>query len=118
MIYNNQFIGRRNATNILKAFGQDTGNCPPIEDLLQKAEGSRGGHVIGHTDSGKPIYSNFEHPSHDKFTGGEHFHAVLAHEKKWREAKRNKNEEKMKQHSAERNKHLTASAKKSDEEDD
>lgn len=79
MIYNNQFIGRRNAANILKAFGQNTGNCPSVEYLLQKAEGSRGGKVIGHTKSGKPIYDTFGHEGHKHFTLTEHKEAVSAH---------------------------------------
>ena len=32
-------------------------------DTLQKAEGSRGGHVIGHTSTGKPVYAP-THPTH------------------------------------------------------
>jgi len=36
-----------------------------IDELnqLQKAEGTRGGHIIGHTKSGKAIYDSFSHPN-------------------------------------------------------
>jgi len=37
-----------------------------------KGEGSRGGKVIGHTKSGKPIYDKFSHPSHSSFTQADH----------------------------------------------
>lgn len=45
------------------------------EDTLEKGvtgEGSRGGHIIGHTKSGKPIYQNFNHPEHKSFTSQDH----------------------------------------------
>lgn len=42
--------------------------------------GSRGGHVIGKTSTGKPIYANFNHPSHAGFTPREHYEAGNAHE--------------------------------------
>ena len=32
-------------------------DADPDEDTMQKAEGDRGGHVIGHTSTGKPIYA-------------------------------------------------------------
>lgn len=41
-------------------------------DSLVKAEGSRGGKIIGHTTSGKPIYDSVNHPDHKKFTGADH----------------------------------------------
>lgn len=51
-----------------------------IDEHLEKAgEGSRGGHVIGHTKSGKPIYSHYSHPSHKTFTNDEHIEAANAH---------------------------------------
>jgi len=50
-------------------------------DILKaaKGEGSRGGHVIGHTKSGKPIYARFDHPAHARFARGEHLEAAEAH---------------------------------------
>lgn len=47
---------------------------------LEKAgEGSRGGKVIGHTSSGKPIYDTANHPSHANFTKQDHWDARAAH---------------------------------------
>lgn len=40
-------------------------------DVLSKAEGSRGGHIAGHTKSGKPIYGVFKH---DAANGGRYYH--------------------------------------------
>jgi hypothetical protein len=47
---------------------------------LEKAagEGSKGGKVIGHTKSGKPIYESFAHPAHADFTPEEHMSAAEA----------------------------------------
>lgn len=39
-------------------------------------EGSRGGHIIGHTSSGKPIYRDHTHPSHAGFSEKEHNEVV------------------------------------------
>ena len=51
------------------------------EELLVKAkgEGSRGGRIIGHTSSGKPIYDTARHQGHMKFTADEHRDAVRTH---------------------------------------
>ncbi len=43
--------------------------------------GSRGGHVIGKTSSGKPIYMNAKHPSHGDFTAKDHREAATEHNK-------------------------------------
>lgn len=38
------------------------------DDLKKSGEGSRGGKVIGHTQSGKPVYENTTmHPDYKKF---------------------------------------------------
>jgi hypothetical protein len=42
-------------------------------------EGSRGGKVIGHTTSGKPIYDAPGHPAHGKFNAGERQEAETTH---------------------------------------
>ena len=47
-------------------------------------EGSRGGKVIGHTSSGKPIYKSHGHPSHADFNGDDHKEAVVLHKKESR----------------------------------
>lgn len=36
-------------------------------DSREDVEGSRGGHIIGHTTSGKPIYMQHHHPGHGGF---------------------------------------------------
>ena len=43
-------------------------------------EGSRGGKVIGHTGSGKPIYQSHGHPSHKDFSKQEHGEAAKKHD--------------------------------------
>jgi hypothetical protein len=66
-------IGELKRKQLLKGFGID-------EDAdLQKAEGTRGGNVIGHTRSGKPIYNNFEHEGHKGFDYKDHLDASRAH---------------------------------------
>jgi len=53
-----------------------------LAEAIEKAgEGSRGGRVIGHTKSGKPIYANANHASHKSFTVKDHADAVKAHMK-------------------------------------
>lgn len=49
-----------------------------IEDV---GEGSRGGHIIGHTSSGKPVYSAHGHKSHEEFSAKDHYEAAGLHEK-------------------------------------
>ena len=50
------------------------------ENELEKGgEGSKGGHVIGHTASGKPIYDSFTHASHEGFTRRDHEDAMTRH---------------------------------------
>lgn len=63
-------------------------------DELTKAEGSRGGKIIGHTGSGKPIYDSANHPSHKNFTSEDHRDASAIHNYKsdWgRDKEYNKN---------------------------
>lgn len=51
----------------------------PVDRLQKSGEGSRGGKIIGHTKSGKPIYDTHDHPSHSNFTSQDHEDAVEAH---------------------------------------
>ena len=44
-------------------------------------EGSRGGKVIGHTGSGKPIYMSHSHKAHNDFTAADHDDARAVHQK-------------------------------------
>lgn len=55
-------------------------------DLEKGGEGSKGGKVIGHTSSGKPIYDKFSHASHKDFSVFEHSEAVDHHMKARKEA--------------------------------
>ena len=59
-------------TNIEKSFN---------EVDLEKAEGDRGGKVIGHTKSGKPIYDSANHEAHKNFSAEDHQDAISAHSK-------------------------------------
>ena len=43
-------------------------------------EGSRGGKIIGHTKSGKPVYGTFNHPSHKDFSHDDHLNAHTIHD--------------------------------------
>jgi hypothetical protein len=49
-------------------------------DIIEKGgEGSKGGKVIGHTKSGKPIYDKPEHKAHTDFTEEDHRDAAKVH---------------------------------------
>lgn len=48
-------------------------------DLEKGGEGSKGGKIIGHTKSGKPIYDTFGHSAHKSFTSEEHREAMKIH---------------------------------------
>lgn len=41
--------------------------------------GPRGGHIIGKTQSGKPIYDTHDHPAHKDFTSQDHDDAADRH---------------------------------------
>ena len=75
-----------------------------VLDRIDKAEGSRGGKIIGHTRSGKPIYDTANHPSHSDFSSKEHYEAGQLNEQ-------NKNEENA-------SKHYSAAENKKEEEKD
>ena len=47
-------------------------------------EGSRGGKILGHTSSGKPIYGSANHPDHASFSGEDHKAAEALHRGKQR----------------------------------
>ena len=51
-------------------------------EVISKAggEGSKGGKIIGHTKSGKPIYDSANHAEHKDFTSDDHKDAVKTHE--------------------------------------
>jgi hypothetical protein len=50
-----------------------------FNDLIKsgkEGEGSRGGHIVGHTKSGKPIYKDANHADHSSFTKQDHKNAA------------------------------------------
>lgn len=49
------------------------------QELMKGGEGSRGGKIIGHTKSGKPIYNSFDHQGYKNFTVDEHIDAGSKH---------------------------------------
>jgi hypothetical protein len=79
MIHNTNFIGLRNASLIVKSFEQDSQQLPSLDELRKGGEGSKGGHVIGHTSSGKPIYSHAAAGEYKNFTKKDHYDAALEH---------------------------------------
>jgi hypothetical protein len=52
-----------------------------LEKRLGAEFGPRGGHIIGKTKSGKPIYETFEHPAHKAFSDNDHHDAASLHER-------------------------------------
>lgn len=48
--------------------------------IKSEGEGSRGGHVIGHTKSGKPVYDSHDHERHQGFAYDDHYDAFLLHQ--------------------------------------
>lgn len=99
-----------------KAMG--TANTPGAKETIEKGkggEGSKGGKVIGHTKSGKPIYDTFSHSSHASFTKQDHRDASALHQKLTMDHidKHNKAEAA----SDERKAHLKASSHHSDQEE-
>lgn len=79
-----------NNDNLLqKSFNELLGK----EDNLKKGgEGSRGGKVIGHTKSGKPIYDIVGHENHKDFTHQDHKDAAQIHRDKMADNNKNKDE--------------------------
>lgn len=87
--YHRKFYNELLKSSVNNELGDQFGNLiikgkEEVEDL-EKSEGSRGGKIIGHTGSGKPIYENPNHPEHKVFTSNDHrdamnLHDSLAHE--------------------------------------
>ena len=75
-------IQKAQQEHIQKSFGSEDieklTNSNFKKQNLEKAsgEGSRGGKVIGHTKSGKPIYDSFEHTGHKDFSKEDHEDAI------------------------------------------
>lgn len=51
------------------------------EGMAKSGEGSRGGKIIGHTKTGKPVYDSAGHSAHSDFTPQEHKQAAKISEK-------------------------------------
>lgn len=79
------FIGEnltiQKAANILSCYKEGDALVKAYNDSIAKAEGARGGKVIGHTKSGKPIYESANHEAHKNFSIAEHDDAIKVHEK-------------------------------------
>jgi len=65
-------IQKAQAARILSCYNETP------ETLLEKGgEGSKGGKIIGHTRSGKPIYDTYGHSAHRDFTAQDHKDASI-----------------------------------------
>lgn len=90
---------QRIANNILKSFAN-------VDDVIEGAgEGLRGGKVIGHTRSSKPIYANKGSDYYKDFSKDDHHDAAAVHYKKQADATGPKQDEK---HRNARNSHAEA----------
>jgi len=72
-------------------------------ESIEKAEGDKGGKVIGHTKSGKPIYEHAKAKSYKDFTRQDHHDAYTTHRKLWSD-ERSKTKDKFNQEKS--NNHL------------
>ena len=72
--------GQIDPLTFLKANIQLTGVEEKVE-LIKGGEGSKGGKIIGHTRSGKAIYAESRHESHDEFNGKDHADAANLHQR-------------------------------------
>ncbi len=71
-----------------------------------KGEGSKGGKIIGHTKSGKPVYDKFSHLNHKDFTKEDHQDAAKTHNKyKFKNYTSGDKKEDFLRHSKEERKH-------------
>jgi hypothetical protein len=94
-----------------------------LDDIIAKSqgEGSRGGHVIGHTRQGKPVYSDGKHADYEKFHEDDHYQASYHHQRAGETASMEKNAHEQLAYAAkskgdkEAEKHHTGKAKESHE---
>ncbi len=63
-----------------KSYSEDLNDL--VENLMKGGEGSKGGKVIGHTKTGKPVYDSHGHKGHADFTPQEHKQAAKISDKK------------------------------------
>lgn len=57
------------------------------EDWIQKSEGSRGGKIIGHTKSGKPVYETHFNKDYSNFTPQDHVESAQLHTEAYKKTK-------------------------------
>ena len=67
----------RNLDRVGKSYGEIEKS--EEEDLEKGGEGSKGGRIIGHTKSGKPVYESMKTPEHKHFTVQDHRDATQLH---------------------------------------
>jgi len=78
------------------------------DSLVKGGEGARGGIIIGHTRSGKPIYQGSntpQHDSHKKFTSDDHHDASELHRRRSLKASNEKDWEGASRHNYASNYH-------------
>ena len=80
MSFNYNGINRRHTGElILKTYGVNTDAQVLRAEELMKSEGAKGGHVIGHTKSGKPIYGDKKAGEHKGFVRQDYKDAAKFH---------------------------------------
>jgi hypothetical protein len=92
--------------NMLASFGVLPGNnivVKAIDNDIEKGEGSKGGKVIGHTRSGKPVCERHsaDHDVYSKFNSKDHSEAAYFHAKladKYQNSKAQKKRELTRHH--------------------
>ena len=67
--------------NLYRQLGIETEFDQPLEELIKGGEGSRGGRVIGHTKSGKPVYADAHAGQYNNFNEDDHKDAAALHER-------------------------------------
>jgi hypothetical protein len=98
-----------------KSFTDDTKKAlqKAFHNQIEKGgEGSRGGHIIGRTKSGKPIYETANHPGHKDFNTSEHYEAAKLHN----QLKKDAPEHEMDKHNKESEKHTDLAEEKRENE--
>ncbi len=69
-------------------YGKAISQLDSIIEKASKGEGSKGGHIIGHTKSGKPVYGiipNGDHKQYKDFTSQDHKDAANLHQNQYDE---------------------------------
>lgn len=89
------------------------------QDSLEKSqgEGSRGGKIIGHTKSGKPIYDSYSHSGHKDFTAYEHSQAGFLHKEEAEKAAKAGDKAKEEFHQQQKSEHFIQAKRIAEEED-